>query len=674
MKIATKLLSAILGVLVLGAALSTWWTSTTTEEALKRAIHMEQKALVDGAMNSFESRINAIRLLLIQGSEALFVQAVLQDPTPENVANANTRLATVEKELPNVVNYAVIRPDGIVVASSVPANAGKQDLKDRDYFRKALQGNFIISEASISRTTNTPAFFVANPVKLDDKIIGVVFMTVDLAAMGDQVFKKLTIGKAGYGFLMAPPGKTLWHPETKRIFEDTSSFDWVKGMFAQKNGVYLYNFGGKDRTSAVATSPSTGWLIALAATNDDVLSDVVHVRNASMYSAVGMIFMVACVTFWIVRSVTRSLGQAVNVAEAVAAGDLSDAAKSTRKDEVGVLWRALQAMIVNLRATIATAENKTKEAQASAEKAAEAVAVAEKAKTEAEGARREGLLEAAKRLESIVSRVVSASEQLSAQIGEAERGADVQRERASETACAMDEMNATVLAVASNATEAASAADNARSEAAKGADIVHDVVQAIDIVHVGSQSSSQKITSLGEQAHSIGQVMGVISDIADQTNLLALNAAIEAARAGDAGRGFAVVADEVRKLAEKTMNATKEVGDAIRAIQQGTEDVVTAVNESGTAIERSTQLATAAGEALSAIVKMVESSADQVRAIAAASEQQSAASEQISRGTDEINRIASETADTMRQSTQAVQELAHMAQDLQSLIDDLERS
>ena len=117
----------------------------------------------------------------------------------------------------------------------------------------------------------------------------------------------------------------------------------------------------------------------------------------------------------------------------------------------------------------------------------------------------------------------------------------------------MEQMNATVLEVARNATQSAATSGQAQSKANEGASVVTQVIHGIGEVESTAISLKDQMTVLGKQSESIGQILNVISDIADQTNLLALNAAIEAARAGDAGRGFAVVADEVRKLAEKTM-------------------------------------------------------------------------------------------------------------------------
>jgi methyl-accepting chemotaxis protein len=268
-------------------------------------------------------------------------------------------------------------------------------------------------------------------------------------------------------------------------------------------------------------------------------------------------------------------------------------------------------------------------------------------------------------------RMAAAAEQLSTQVEQANQGAQEQNDRVRETVTAVEQMNATILEVARNAGETATNAAAARDKAREGADLVVDVMEAVDKVRDAAEQLKTNMRGLGEQAQGIGAVLGVISDIADQTNLLALNAAIEAARAGDAGRGFAVVADEVRKLAEKTMQATKEVGQAISGIQRGTAETVSMVDQAAGAVAQATALAARSGAALGEIVSVVEAAGDQVRAIATAAEEQSATSEEINRAVESISRIASETATAMGQSTQAVAELAAQAHELNGLVADI---
>ncbi|MDR3358014.1 MAG: methyl-accepting chemotaxis protein [Desulfovibrio sp.] len=271
----------------------------------------------------------------------------------------------------------------------------------------------------------------------------------------------------------------------------------------------------------------------------------------------------------------------------------------------------------------------------------------------------------------ISNRVAAASEQLSAQVEQVSRGAEMQRERVQSTASAMTEMNSTVLEVARNAGQASEQSEMTKEQADVGADTVNKAVTAITQVNEAAATLQRNMQQLGAKAESIGGVMNVISDIADQTNLLALNAAIEAARAGEAGRGFAVVADEVRKLAEKTMSATHEVGDNIVAIQQAAEQNIKQMEQAVTAVTQATELANASGEALTGIVSLATQNSSVVTSIATAAEEQSATSEEINRAIDEINRITGETADGMVQASAAVQELAQMAQELNTVMDKL---
>lgn len=353
----------------------------------------------------------------------------------------------------------------------------------------------------------------------------------------------------------------------------------------------------------------------------------------------------------------------------ISKGKLDSTLTLTLDNELGVLADGLRKMLKMLKAKI-------KEQEVLAGQEVEKTLIAEEATKQAllaaEKAQREGTISAATRLSDIVLNVSDAAQQLSQQVEEANRGANLQLERASEVASAMGQMNSTVLSVAQNAAEAASTSESAKRCAENGAIVVNNVAGGINAVQAHSGTLQDGMTKLGTRASDISSVMGVISDIADQTNLLALNAAIEAARAGDAGRGFAVVADEVRKLAEKTMMATKEVALVTEGMQHGTQLSVDQVSETVREVLRAAEKTAEAGEALRQIVELSEVTSDQVQSIATASEEQSAASEAINHAITEINRIAEDTSESMKASKAIVDDLMSQIAALQHVIEELQ--
>lgn len=374
--------------------------------------------------------------------------------------------------------------------------------------------------------------------------------------------------------------------------------------------------------------------------------------------------------YLLTRSLTGPVNRALRFARSVADGELHQRLHLRQKDEIGQLSIALDSMVDTLNEKITEAEKQSEQARSKEKEALESMRRAEAAGQEAQS-KTAAILRAADKLEEVAAIVSSASAQLSTQIEQSERGASQQAARVSETATAMEEMNATVLEVARNASTASGVSADTRRKAEDGAGVVQKAVDSIKKVQRESLALKDDMNTLSQHAQSISQIMSVISDIADQTNLLALNAAIEAARAGEAGRGFAVVADEVRKLAEKTMASTTDVGNAIRSIQQSATQSMEQVDIAVALIEEATSYANQSGSALQEIVGMVDKSADQVRAIATASEEQSATSEGINQSITEVNDIAGETARAMGEAARAVTDLAEQAQVLSRLIEDM---
>lgn len=209
-----------------------------------------------------------------------------------------------------------------------------------------------------------------------------------------------------------------------------------------------------------------------------------------------------------------------------------------------------------------------------------------------------------------------------------------------ETAAALDQITATVRHTAENAQSADAAVIQARAQAETGGDVVGRAVTAMGAIE---QSSVQ-----------IGEIIGVIDEIAFQTNLLALNAGVEAARAGDAGRGFAVVASEVRALAQRSADSAKQIKALISASSTQVRDGVVLVRQSG--------------EALTGIVEQINSATRLMNEIRGSTHEQAVGLAQVNSAVNDMDQVTQQNAAMVEQSTAASQNLSREAADLAQLV------
>ena len=203
------------------------------------------------------------------------------------------------------------------------------------------------------------------------------------------------------------------------------------------------------------------------------------------------------------------------------------------------------------------------------------------------------------------------------------------------------EANARAGAVALAAEQLSSSVDEISRQVTHSADIANGAVEE-------ANRASEMIEVLNQAAQKIGDVVGIIQDIAGQTNLLALNATIEAARAGDAGKGFAVVASEVKSLANQTAGAAEEISAQISAIQGATK---------------------AAVDANGVIAKTIAEIHEVATAIASAVDEQGAATQEVSSNIAQVTEASETAGQAANEVLDASSDLAKKSTELQSYLD-----
>jgi len=325
------------------------------------------------------------------------------------------------------------------------------------------------------------------------------------------------------------------------------------------------------------------------------------------------------------KSIVRPLNQAVNVAETVASGDLTQSFIIEGTDEPARLLTALKAMQANLRNTI------------------------------------QGISDSSNQL-------ASAAEELNTVTEDSTRGLHQQSHEIEQAATAVNEMTAAVDEVARNAVATSEASRESDTTAQHGRQQVIKTVDSIGLLAADVTTTSTQVEQLAGQVRDISKVLDVIRSIAEQTNLLALNAAIEAARAGDAGRGFAVVADEVRALAHRTQQSTQEIEQMIGDVHQGTDKAVQAMQNSNERARSTLEMARTAGEALDDIARAISQISERNLVIASASEEQAQVAREVDRNLINIRDLSLQSSAGANQTSAASQELAGLAVNLNELV------
>ncbi len=342
-----------------------------------------------------------------------------------------------------------------------------------------------------------------------------------------------------------------------------------------------------------------------------------------LMAATGLVFLFAVgVALWMSLSISNGLKRGVELAEAVAIGDLTKQVAHKSNDEIKDLITAMERMTANLSNT----------ADIATEIAEGNLMVTPKPLSDKDtlGQALERMVE---RLRAVVKDALSASDnvssgsqQLSAASEQIAQGASEQASAAEEASSSMEEMASNIKQNADNAAQTEKIARQSAKDAELSGDAVSQAVKAM-------QTIAEKI--------------GIVQEIARQTDLLALNAAVEAARAGEHGKGFAVVASEVRKLAERSQAAAAEIsqmsGDTVKSAQE-------------------------AGDMLNRLVPDIRKTAELVSEISAACREQDIGAAQINQAIQQLDKVTQQNAGASEEMSATSEELAAQAEELQSSI------
>ncbi|MBE3580982.1 MAG: methyl-accepting chemotaxis protein [Thermoanaerobacteraceae bacterium] len=660
-------MTLVFGLIVaIGCLVLSWVSETRAAAALEAEAREAMLKVARQVAEAQDTRIQARSYVV----ETLANRNVIRGRSGEREATLEEKIQLLNEELEKAKTLgfkrlAVLDRNG----NAVYQDGSTANLADREYFRKALDGNTNVSSSMVSKVDQTVIFGYGTPIRhyATGEIVGVLAGIVDGAKFSELV-GSITYGRTGYAFAVDGTGKIIAHKDTQKalsqenILEEAQSdpalaslAEVVAKMVQGGEGVASYTLQGQEMIIAYAPLKTTGWSIAVTAPRDEVLERAASLRRSVLLVSLLVIVLAVGLTYVMARSITTPVVDLARIVTRFAKYDFRFDEKDRavrhlkRKDEVGQIANALAGMQSNLINLIRDLKT---EAQTLSGNSASLSAASEE--------------------------MASSSDEVAKAIQQVAAGAGEQAGHLQEILGLMENITTSLERVRTELGRVKTTSEDTSVRADAGKKELDNLVGSIEGVREAFKMVVEKLEVLQGSVGQVEEILEVINGIAEQTNLLALNAAIEAARAGEAGRGFAVVAEEVRKLAEQSRASSDKIRDLLGSITLRTNEVVSTsekvtsevanqlnnVENTLKAFDDILAAVTGVGPMVEATYREVEATVkakdvvlERVQSISAVAEETSASAEEISASAEELSASTQEIASNAQQVLEVARRL-----------------
>ena len=579
--------------------------------------------------------------------------------------------AVLLKILPST-DYLVLgvaMPDGTAHYS----DGSESNLGDREYIIKALAGEGNISDVLISKVTGEPVTMTAVPIKKGDKVVGVLFGRRDGNALSN-ITNDMKYSELGYSFMINKSGMIVAHPNKDFVLKQLNPITeaekdptyqefgkTIQSIIDAKNGYLTFkesmgDTAGQAMYAGFAEIPNTNWIIVATFNESEVMQPIDQLKATVVFMILICTVVAVILVFLVGTRLTTPMIAMSKISKSIADLDLTVNISEQllhRKDETGILAKAMQEIMNNLRKIIGEVSDSAMQVASTAE---ELTATSEQSAMAAE--------EVAKTVDEIAkgaSDQASNTETGSNQAIQLGNYIEKNREYMYNVMKATDKVTGVVKDGISDVSRLSQITED-NTKAAK---------EIYDIILKTNESTTQ-----------IGEASNVIASIADQTNLLALNASIEAARAGELGKGFAVVASEIKKLAGQSATSTEYIDKIVHELQTNVAKAVESMERiNAIAKEQSVSVSStkkkyesinvAMGDASQALNLLNDSEEEMTKAkndILDMLQTLSAIAEENAASTEEASAAMIEQSASMEDIAKSSEQLAQLAVSLQEII------